>query len=91
MDRYRAKKGIQLVQLTTAVEVSTDIKNKVSSLLKEHKLLKGKSIELVSNVDASIIGGLIVKLDDQLFDASIRHDLKVIKKQFIENMYISKI
>jgi len=59
--------------------------------LKEHKLLKGKSIELVSNVDASIIGGLIVKLDDQLFDASIRHDLKVIKKQFIENMYISKI
>ncbi|MEY3152808.1 MAG: synthase subunit delta, partial [Bacteroidota bacterium] len=85
------KKGIQLVQLTTAVEVSTDIKNKVSSLLKEHKLLKGKSIELVSNVDASIIGGLIVKLDDQLFDASIRHDLKVIKKQFIENMYISKI
>lgn len=91
MDRYRAKKGIQLVQLTTAVEVSTDIKNNVSSLLKEHKLLKGKSIELVSNVDASIIGGLIVKLDDQLFDASIRHDLKVIKKQFIENMYISKI
>jgi len=91
MDRYRTKKGIQLVQLTTAVEVSTDIKNKVSSLLKEHKLLKGKSIELVSNVDASIIGGLIVKLDDQLFDASIRHDLKVIKKQFIENMYISKI
>jgi F-type H+-transporting ATPase subunit delta len=54
-------------------------------------LLQGKSIELHAKVDASIIGGLIVQVDDQLFDASIRHDLQVIKKQFIENMYISKI
>jgi F-type H+-transporting ATPase subunit delta len=73
------------------VEVSNDIKETIAAVLKENKLLKGKSIEMRSKVDASIIGGLIVQVDDQLFDASIRHDLQVIKKQFIENMYISKI
>jgi F-type H+-transporting ATPase subunit delta len=73
------------------VEVSKDIKDTIAAELKENKLLKGKSIEMRSNVDPSIIGGLIVQVDDQLFDASIKHDLQVIKKQFIENMYISKI
>lgn len=80
-----------MVELTTAVEVSKDIKDTIAAELKENKLLKGKSIEMRSKVDPSIIGGLIVQVDDQLFDASIKHDLQVIKKQFIENMYISKI
>ena len=80
-----------MVELTTAVEISGEVKEKISAVLKENSLLKGKSIELHAKVDASIIGGLIVQVDDQLFDASIRHDLQVIKKQFIENMYISKI
>jgi F-type H+-transporting ATPase subunit delta len=91
IEKYRSKKGIQLVELTTAVEVSKDIKDTIAAELKENKLLKGKSIEMRSKVDPSIIGGLIVQVDDQLFDASIKHDLQVIKKQFIENMYISKI
>jgi F-type H+-transporting ATPase subunit delta len=91
IEKYRLKKGIQLVELTTAVEISGEVKEKISAVLKENSLLKGKSIELHARVDASIIGGLIVQVDDQLFDASIRHDLQVIKKQFIENMYISKI
>ncbi len=91
IEKYRDQKGIKLLELTTAVEVSKEIQDNISSLLKENQLLKGKSIELKTNVDASIIGGLVVQVDDQLFDASIRHDLQVIKKQFIENMYISKI
>jgi len=91
IDKYRVQKEIKLVELTTAVEVSKDIQDKISSILKENELLKGKSIELKTKVDSSIIGGLIVQMEDKLFDASIRHDLQVIKKQFIENMYISKI
>jgi F-type H+-transporting ATPase subunit delta len=91
IEKYRIQKGIKLVELTTAVEVSKEIQGNISAVLKENSLLKGKSIELKTKVDSSIIGGLIVQVDDKLFDASIRHDLQVIKKQFIENMYISKI
>jgi len=42
-------------------------------------------------VDPSIIGGLIVQVDDKLFDASIKHDLQHIKRQFIKNMYVSQL
>jgi F0F1-type ATP synthase delta subunit len=34
---------------------------------------------------------LIVQVDDKLFDASIRHDLQHIKRQFIKNMYVSQL
>jgi F-type H+-transporting ATPase subunit delta len=54
-------------------------------------MLSGKSIELKEKVDASILGGLVLQVDDKLFDASIKHDLQFIKKQFIKNMYVSQI
>ena len=38
-----------------------------------------------------IIGGFVAKTKDLMFDASIKHDLQVIGKQFIENMYVHKI
>jgi len=37
------------------------------------------------------VGGFVLHVDDVLYDASIRHDLQVIRKQFIENMYIQKL
>jgi F-type H+-transporting ATPase subunit delta len=46
---------------------------------------------LKDKVDPAILGGLVVQVDDQLFDASIRHDLQFIKRQFIKNMYVSEI
>jgi F-type H+-transporting ATPase subunit delta len=42
-------------------------------------------------VDPSIVGGFVLQVGDNLFDASIRHDLQTIKKQFIENMYVQNI
>jgi hypothetical protein len=33
----------------------------------------------------------IVQVDDKLFDASIKHDLQHIKRQFIKNMYVSQL
>ena len=36
-----------------------------------------------SKVDESILGGFIAQIGDNIFDASIKHDLQTIKKQFI--------
>ena len=47
--------------------------------------------EVQAKVDPSIVGGFVLQVGDTLFDASIRHDLHVIRKQFIENMYVQKI
>ena len=88
---FRQHKGIQIVEITTAVAVSDDVKATISKVLSGSTILKNKSIELKENVDPSIIGGLIVQVEDQFFDASIRHDLQAIKKQFVKNMYVQEI
>jgi F-type H+-transporting ATPase subunit delta len=88
---YRHQKGIKVVELTTAVPVSDAIVTEIKTLLSGNAFLKGKSIELRAKVDPSILGGLVVQVDDQLFDASIKHDLQHIKRQFIKNMYVSEI
>jgi F-type H+-transporting ATPase subunit delta len=46
---------------------------------------------LEEKVDESLIGGFVIQIDDELFNASIKHDLEYIKNQFVENMYIQKI
>ena len=88
---YRTHKGIQIVELTTAVSISDDMKSELVKILQENVMLKDKKIELEEHVDASILGGLIVQVDDKLFDASIQHDLQNIKRQFIKNMYVKQI
>lgn len=90
-DKYREHKGIKVVELTTAVEATDAVRAAVAEQLKGNKMLVGKTIQLKEKVDPSIIGGLIVQVDDKLFDASIKHDLQYIKRQFIKNMYVSQL
>lgn len=90
-DKYRVHKGIKVVEMTTAVSVSEEVKQAIVKELQNNKMLAGKTIELKEKVDASIIGGLVLQVDDKLFDASIKHDLQFIKRQFIKNMYVSQI
>jgi F-type H+-transporting ATPase subunit delta len=42
-------------------------------------------------VDEALIGGFVLEFNNNLLDASIARDLKDIKKQFLNNEFISKI
>jgi F-type H+-transporting ATPase subunit delta len=42
-------------------------------------------------MNADLIGGFVIEMDDKLYDASIRKELNDIKNQFTNNSYISKI
>jgi F-type H+-transporting ATPase subunit delta len=52
---------------------------------------KDAMLEVTNKVDDKLIGGFVLNVEDLTYDASIRHDLVVIKKQFIENMYVQKL
>jgi F-type H+-transporting ATPase subunit delta len=88
---YRKLKGIEIVELTTAIPISEEVKKDITDRLLKFDRYKGKTIEIREKVDESIIGGFLIQMDDKLFDASIYHDLQVIKKQFVENMYVQKL
>lgn len=88
---WRQHHKIEVVEITTAIPVDDAMNNYIKGKLKVLDKYKDFSLEVKSKVDDSIIGGFIVQVGDLFYDASIRHDLQVIRKQFIENMYVQKL
>jgi F-type H+-transporting ATPase subunit delta len=88
-EMFRKKKGIQVVQMTTALALSDELKQSILKTLTGIEMLKGKTIELKEKVDPSIVGGMVLQIEDKLFDASIAGKLGKLKQELL-NSYISK-
>jgi F-type H+-transporting ATPase subunit delta len=68
------------VELTVAHELTPDqlemVRLRVSDALKKNARIK-------QNVDDSIIGGMVLKVEDTLIDASVKSQLRAMKKQLL--------
>ncbi len=69
---YYAENGIAEAEVVSAVPL-TD--GEVNALRTKLKKITGKRIELLFEIDPSVIGGLIVRVDGCVIDASVRKDL----------------
>ena len=72
--------GISNVIVTSAVEFTNDQKNVLKSKLES---ILEKKVRLNFETDINLVGGFIVKAGDTLYDASIKHQLELLKKQFL--------
>jgi F-type H+-transporting ATPase subunit delta len=91
IEKYREIKGIEIIEITTAVEISDELKKDIRGRFQNLPRFLNKTVEVKSKVDPNILGGFIAQSHDILFDASVRNDLQSIGKQFIENMYVQRI
>ena len=82
LELSRKDQNIKSAQLITAIDVESEIMDKISLLLE--KQLKNK-IELTSKVDENIIGGIVLRLEDKQYDASVATQLKKIKQNLLES------
>ncbi len=82
LDLTRKDQNIRSAQLITATNVKSEIMAKISTLLE--KQLKSK-IELSGKVDENIIGGLVLRLNDIQYDASVATQIKKIKQKLLES------
>lgn len=89
VEQYNALKGIYKVKLTTATPVSDEMKKDIETKIRAERGLD--KIELETAVDDSLIGGFVLEFENNLVDASILRDLKDIKKQFSQNLYVHGI
>jgi len=80
LDLCRKDKGIVSAKLTTAGLIDMDDKTNLSEMLK--KAFNSK-IELEEVLDKDIIGGFILRVDDQELDASVSNQLNQIKRALI--------
>lgn len=89
IDQYNSIKGIHRVKLTTATPVSEEVKSFIVDKVKSTSAVQ--NIELEAIVKDELIGGFTLEVGDTLVDASVLRDLKDIRKQFLDNVYIQKI
>ena len=89
ISQYNAMKGIHKVKLTTAVELSEELKQSISDKAAKEGGLG--NVELETKVDESLIGGFVLEFNNNLVDASIARDLRDIKKQFAKNVYVPSL
>ena len=87
--QFNKIKGIYKVKLTTATPVSDDLKTEILNKIRSTTPMQ--NIELETIVREELIGGFLLEMEGTLVDASILRDLKDIRKQFMDNIYIQKI
>ena len=75
--------------MTTAVDLSAEVKKSIENKVKSETNFA--TVELTTKTDESLIGGFVLEFNNNLVDASIARDLRDIKKQFLNNEFISKI
>lgn len=82
---FKKHKNIITIEITTAYAIDDETRRKITDLLKD---IQHKDIELVEKIDKNIIGGVVLKMDDRKFDASLRRQLLRLRKVFEKNLYI---
>ena len=72
--------NLKRVQVTSAIEMSEELKNKLKSKL-EAKLHASVIIE--PDVNPEIIAGLVIKIEDNVIDMSLKHKLENLDKYIV--------
>ena len=75
-----AQKGIVAATVTSAFDLSAETKKAVTELIKNQT--KATKIELASQIDPSVIGGVKINLPGYELDQTIAHQLTVLKTRF---------
>ena len=72
-DAALAERGIVVANVTTAVPITGDAEGAIRQRL---STLVGKQVEIRSEVDESLIGGIVARIGDQLIDGSVSNQLR---------------
>jgi len=66
------------VEVTTAIELDDSVVNSIGERIGEQA---GRKVELSSNVDPEILGGIVLRVGNFILDASVRNRLNQLRKQ----------
>ncbi|MBA7540189.1 ATP synthase subunit delta [subsurface metagenome] len=79
---HKHNQGISEASITTACPLSSLYKKEIFDFISKKFKLK---IELKEKVDPSIIGGFILRIEDQQINASLNTQLNKIKRELINS------
>ncbi len=82
VSEYKAHKNISMVEVSSAVKLDEIQKNKILAIAAKQG---ATNAEVVEKIDASLIGGFVLKMGDKQIDASIQNQLNNLKQELIKN------
>ena len=77
----KAERGIQTAHVATAQKLSQSEEAKIIS---ELNFYIGHKVELKTKVDAGLLGGVVIKIGDELIDGSVKKSLQDLKEKLIK-------
>ena len=80
VDETMKYKGITKSTLTTAAPIDSKTKRQITDMILS---VFKTEVELKENIDSEIIGGFILRVDDNYVDASVKNKLRKIKKELV--------
>ena len=78
--QLRAERGIAVAEVTTAERLSDAERDAVRERL---ETMTGKTVELALKIDPEIIGGIIIRIGDQVIDGSVRNKLEKMRSRLM--------
>lgn len=84
----KERNNIYAAQVTSARPLDDSAKAKVMATV--GKIQPG-IIELTEKIDENLIGGFILRVGDQMIDASVLAKIRALNREFSENPYISEL
>lgn len=76
----QASSGIVRAEVTTATELPDAYFKELETTLRQ---VTGKNVVIVRNVDPELIGGVVTRIGDRVFDGSLKHRLNELKEELL--------
>jgi F-type H+-transporting ATPase subunit delta len=80
LEAYRSEMGYKSAKLISAVELDPDTVSQFRSLIRKYF---NTEVDLTCAVNAGLIGGFVLQVEDQQIDASVQAKLKRLKREFL--------
>lgn len=84
--QYREIKGISIVEIVSAQPLPEEALQAIRKKLIDMKLTR-ETVKFKTSVDPDLIGGFVISFEDKLYDASVRHQLDLLRKEFQSKEY----
>ncbi len=81
LNLYRQDQGVKSAVITSAIPLNKDILTQVKSQLKQ---AFNTDVELEAKVKDELIGGFVLRVDDQQIDASLATQLRKVKEELLQ-------
>ncbi len=80
LNLYKKYKGIKTIQFTSVEKISDVVRKEINDVVKASFNV---DTELIENIKEELIGGFVIRIEDEQYDASVSNQLEKIKREIV--------